>query len=39
MRGKFGAIILTDQEEAWLKKHFKHTKNEEIAERFGISMR
>lgn len=39
MRGKFGAIILTDQQETWLKKHFKHTKNEEIAERFGISKR
>lgn len=39
MRGKFGAIILTDQEEAWLQKHFKHTKNEDIALRFGVSLR
>ena len=39
MRGKFGAIILTDQQEAWLQKHFKHTKNEEIAEKLGVSLR
>ena len=39
MRGKFGAIILTDQQEAWFARHFKHTKNEKIAERFGISLR
>ena len=38
-RGKFGALVLTDEQEAWLQKHFKHTKNEEIAERFGISPR
>lgn len=38
-RGKFGAIILTEAEEAWLIKHFKHTKNEEIAEKLGVSMR
>ncbi len=36
-RGKYGALVLTDEQEAWLQKHFKHTKNEEIAERFGIS--
>ena len=39
MRGKFGAIILTDQQEAWLRKHFKHTKNEDIAEKLGVSLR
>ena len=39
MRGKFGAIILTDQQEAWLQKHFKHTKNEHIAEKLGVSLR
>ena len=39
MRGKFGAIILTDQQEAWLQKHFKHTKNEEIAKKLGVSHR
>lgn len=38
-RGKFGALVLTDEQEDWLQKHFKHTKNEEIAERFGISPR
>lgn len=38
-RGKFGAIILTDQQEAWLLKHFKHTKNEDIAKKLGVSPR
>lgn len=38
-KGKYGAIILTDQQEAWLQKHFKHTKNEDIAEKFGVSPR
>lgn len=32
-------IVLTDQQEAWLAKHFKHTKNAEIASRLGISER
>ena len=39
MRGKFGAIVLTDEQEAWLQKHFKHTKNEDIAKRLGVSPR
>lgn len=39
MRGKFGAIILTDQQEAWLQKHFKHTKNEDVAKKLGVSLR
>lgn len=39
MRGKFGAIILTDQQEVWLQKHFKHTKNEDIAKKLGVSPR
>lgn len=29
--------ILDDKAQAWIIKHFKHTKNAEIAERFGIS--
>lgn len=36
MRGKFGAIILTEKQDAWLIKHFKHTKNEEIAEKLEL---
>ena len=32
-----GKIILTPKQEAWLIKHFKHTKNAEIAERLGCS--
>lgn len=39
MRGKYGAIILSEKQEAWLIKHFKHTKNEEIAEKLGVSLR
>lgn len=35
----FTPIVLTDQQEAWLAKHFKHTKNAEIASRLGISER
>jgi len=35
MKGK--KYILTERQEAWLKKHFKHTKNAEIAEKLGIS--
>lgn len=38
-RGKFGAIILTEKQDAWLIKHFKHTKNEDIAEKLGVSLR
>lgn len=30
-------IKLTEEQENWLKKHFKHTKNEEIAAKLGIS--
>lgn len=30
-------ITLTEKQENWLKKHFLHTKNAEIAEKLGIS--
>jgi len=33
----YARIELTPAQEAWLRKHFKHTKNAEIAERLGIS--
>lgn len=36
---KFGKIVLSEQEEAWLSKHFKHTKNEDCAKKLGISLR
>lgn len=39
MRGKYGEILLTDKQEAWLSKHYKHTKNDEIAKKLGISAR
>ena len=32
-------IILTEAQEKWLQIHFKHTKNQDIADRFGISLR
>lgn len=38
-QSKFTPIVLTDEQEEWFKKHFKHTKNEEIAKRFNISSR
>lgn len=30
-------ITLTEKQENWLKKHFLHTKNAEIAQKLGIS--
>ena len=30
-------IVLTEKQEKWLKNHYKHTKNAEIAAKFGIS--
>ena len=30
-------IVLTEKQEAWLIKHFKHTKNAEIAAKLGVS--
>lgn len=37
MRGK--KIVLTEEQEKYLVKHFKHKKNEELAEKLGISWR
>lgn len=36
---KFAPIVLTDKQLAWLDKHFKHTKNEDIARYLDISSR
>ena len=36
---KFKPIVLTDKQLAWLDKHFKHTKNADIAKRLGVSPR
>lgn len=30
-------VILTEKQEKWLSKHYKHTKNKDIAERLGVS--
>ena len=38
-KSNYAGIVLTESQLAWLDKHFKHTKNIEIAERFGISLR
>lgn len=35
--GKTDKITLTQEQERWLKAHFRHTRNEEIGERLGIS--
>ena len=35
--GKTDKITLTPEQERWLKAHFRHTRNEEIGERLGIS--
>lgn len=32
-----GIVKITLQQEAWMRRHFKHTKNEEISDRFGWS--
>lgn len=37
MRGNFNKIILSEKEEKYLKMHYKHTKNSEIAQKLGIS--
>ena len=36
---KFAPIALTDKQLAWLDRHFKHTKNEDIARYLDISPR
>ena len=35
--GKTEKITLTEEQERWLVRHFRHTRNEEIGERLGIS--
>lgn len=35
--GKTEKIILSPQQERWLIRHFKHTKNDEIMSRLGLS--
>jgi len=34
----FKPVLLAQDAQEWIIRHFKHTKNAEIAERFGISM-
>ena len=36
---KFAPIVLTDKQLAWLDKHFKHTKNADVARKLGVSLR
>ena len=35
--GRKDKIALTPEQERWLVAHFRHTRNEEIGERLGIS--
>ena len=35
--GKTDKIVLTERQERWLVRHFKHTKNDEIMARLGLS--
>ena len=35
--GKTEKIVLTEKQQKWLIAHFKHTKNDEIMERLGLS--
>ena len=37
--GQGKKIVLTEKQEAWLIKHFKHTKNADVAAKLGISPR
>ena len=37
--GQGKKIVLTEKQEAWLVKHFKHTKNADVAAKLGISPR
>lgn len=36
---KFKPIVLTDKQLKWLDKHFKHTKNADVAQKLGVSLR
>lgn len=38
-KNRFAPIVLTDKQLKWLDKHFKHTKNDDIARYLGISPR
>ena len=37
VRGQFPRVEVTERQKAWIIRHFKHTKNEEIKAKFGIS--
>ena len=36
-RGKFHHLQLSEKDKAWIIKHYCHTKNDEIKERFGLT--
>ena len=36
---KFAPIVLTEKQLKWLDKHFKHTKNADVAQKLGVSLR
>ena len=37
IRGKFHHLKISDKDKAWIIKHYCHTKNDEIKERFGLT--
>lgn len=36
-RGKFRKVEITDQQKEWIIKHFCHTKNQDIKDKFGLT--
>lgn len=37
VRGHFDKVEVTERQKAWIIKHYKHTKNDEIKAKFGLS--
>lgn len=37
IRGQFPKVKVTERQKAWILKHYKHTKNDEIKAKYGVS--
>lgn len=37
VRGRFPKVEVTERQKAWILKHYKHTKNDEIKTKYGLS--
>lgn len=37
IRGQFPKVTVTERQKAWILKHYKHTKNDEIKAKYGVS--